>query len=307
MRVPDESGEIFAPESESTLLIFDNAKNTKRIRPKNLGKGGLGNNGYIMTKHAIDATGLDEDTYYPVTIDISDVLSARIEVYVLADGSSHPSWMIHQNGFDVGFAEEVGGNNWGLFNGRVHRRICLSDSSQWGGLPYPPVGEVGQMTYSSNEYIYVRGGGMYYFYVSHNCIPVLRAETYTIHEQTVSPKSIAEVNFDSTKRNIALLEDVAAVAGDWITGNVSGGSGGLSVKFQQIGTKTLLVRLYTTGSAGGTFTVSNMPAVEGNIVKVVAQDGYLTYLTFTNNTISIDSNGLYASSASEFDFILPLA
>jgi hypothetical protein len=95
--------------------------------------------------------------------------------------------------------------------------------------------------------------------------------------------------------------------GDWITGNVSGGSGGLSVKFQQIGTKTLLVRLYTTGSASGTYTVSNMPAVEGNIVKAVAQEGYLTYLTFTNNTISIDSNGLYVSSASEFDFILPLA
>jgi hypothetical protein len=155
-------------------------------------------NGYVMQKHVIDASGLDEDTYYPVTIDVGYIPTVRIEIIVALNGGI-VSWGSFDGNFSCRFIEEVNGNSYG--RSYIRRSILVNDY-KWVTDNISPIGEVGQLDRSSNEVIYVRGGGTYYFYVSHNKTPILQTSTYTEIEQSVSPKPIGEVNFDSIPANL---------------------------------------------------------------------------------------------------------
>jgi hypothetical protein len=70
-----------------------------------------------------------------------------------------------------------------------------------------PVGNVGQLIHSSSEYIYVRGGGVYYFYVSDVIEPVLRTSRYEVYEQYVDPLHINSVDFTTNK--VTIRESIA--------------------------------------------------------------------------------------------------
>lgn len=77
------------------------------------------------------------------------------------------------------------GAGWGTI--AVTREI-LEASQGWNNGNV--VGDIGQLTNSSTEYIYVRGGGKYVFRVKNaSGVPVLRSTGYTIDQQTVSPKT----------------------------------------------------------------------------------------------------------------------
>jgi hypothetical protein len=182
----------------------------------------MGENGYIMKKYVIDTTGLNEDTYYPVTINLENFQWTRIAVYVKTGPTSNPSWGNYNDGFSCVFLEEAIGDMWGAFinmDGMEYnklsslRRILFSGYTKWilQGDQLNPIGNVGQMTHSNNEYIYVRGGGKYFFYVSHNRIPVLRTETFAMYEQSISPLSLEGVNYSTNKRNVVKTEDMPTV------------------------------------------------------------------------------------------------
>lgn len=143
-------------------------------------------NGYVMRQYTIDASSLSTSYYYPVTFSIGSSPNVRIECRVSLNSGTKPSWSTHANGFSVRKIWEVNGSGQGT--NPINRRILVSD---YAFTSVDPVRGVGQLTNSSVEYVYVRGGGKYFFYVSHNISPILRTSTYTTNSQSVSPTTSA--------------------------------------------------------------------------------------------------------------------
>ena len=137
-------------------------------------------------EYTIDATGLNENTYYPVCTAIYTHVTAEISVYWTLNSGVKPSWATHGSGsYSVKVRWTTNGSSWGTI--AVTREI-LEASQAWNNGNV--VGDIGQLTNSSTEYIYVRGGGKYVFRVKNTGgVPVLRSTGYTIDQQTVSPKT----------------------------------------------------------------------------------------------------------------------
>ena len=136
-------------------------------------------------KYTIDASSLDQNTYYPVTVNLGSFHTVRISVIVALNSGTKPAWSTHASGFSVRFIEEVNGSGWGI--SVVSRNIL---ANEYGFANANPVGRVEQMTNSSTEVIWVRGGGKYFFYLSIPYItPALRTSTFTTSNQSVSPRT----------------------------------------------------------------------------------------------------------------------
>ena len=137
-------------------------------------------------EYTIDATGLNENTYYPVCITISQFMATEISVHWTLNSGVKPSWATHGSGsYSVRVRWTVNGSGWDTIP--VTREI-LEASQSWNNGNI--VGDIEQLTNASVEYIYVRGGGKYIFRVKNaNGVPVLRSTGYTIGGQTVSPKT----------------------------------------------------------------------------------------------------------------------
>ncbi len=138
----------------------------------------------------IDASKLDQNTYYPVTIQLEGIARAKITVRVNLDDTQpgKPAWATYkENQFSCQAIWYSSGNGWG---GNAENRIV--DEYQYRWTNTPPIGTIGQMTHSSREYIYVRGGGVYRFFATNARTPVLHTEAYTVDEQTVDLKTSVE-------------------------------------------------------------------------------------------------------------------
>lgn len=137
-------------------------------------------------EYTIDATELNENTYYPVCINVHIHVTAEISVHWTLNREAKPSWGTHGSGsYSVKVRWTTNGAGWGTI--AVTREI-LEASQGWNNGNV--VGDIGQLTNSSTEYIYVRGGGKYVFRVKNaSGVPVLRSTGYTIDQQTVSPKT----------------------------------------------------------------------------------------------------------------------
>ena len=136
-------------------------------------------------KYTIDASSLDQNTYYPVTMYLGNHHTVRISVIVALNSGTKPAWSSHASGYSVRFIEEVNGSGWGT--SEVSRNIL---TNEYRFANANPVGRVEQMTNSSTEVIWVRGGGKYFFYLSIPYItPALRTSTFTNASQSVSPRT----------------------------------------------------------------------------------------------------------------------
>ncbi len=147
-------------------------------------------NDYDVTglKHyEVDASALDENTWYPVTMGLSlgkDIDLFKIVVYDNLDGDSGTvSWSTHTSKTISCLADwEVLPSGWGR---HLIRRVIKFFTYQWGENI---LGRIDQMSSSSTEYIYVRGGAKYQFYVSPRVgTPTIRTTTYTALDQSISP------------------------------------------------------------------------------------------------------------------------
>lgn len=224
---------------------------------------------YVMSKYTIDASGLDEGTYYPVTIKLSSGHNYRIEVLVQLDSGTKPSWSTHNSGFSVRFIEEVQGNGWGAVTER--RRIL---DYHYGFCNVSPISNVGQMRNSSTEVIYVRGGGKYFFFVSGSSFntpePILRTSTYTISEQDVSPLAISQVTYNMY-RNMIMSDDVAIepVANKIAKRDASG--------------YLRAVRYYTTTPVEDSYSISHVPYFYNSdgYIRKCTLDRFNRQLSFT--------------------------
>lgn len=138
----------------------------------------------------IDASKLDQNTYYPVTTQLVGIARAKITVRVNLEDTQpgKPAWATYkENQFSCQAIWYSSGNGWG---GNFENRIVEDYQYRWTNTP--PIGSVGQMAYSSNEYIYVRGGGVYRFFATNARTPVLHTEAYTVNEQTIDLKTSVE-------------------------------------------------------------------------------------------------------------------
>lgn len=139
------------------------------------------------TEVTIDATALDENTYYPVTMTLSSngivyTIEVRAGFY-----DSVPSWSTHDNGFTLMCRWTSNGNGWGAM--AIQRTILEYDYEWTNGAV--PAGSIGQMMKSSNEYIYVRGGGKYHVtvYGGVGIKVTLHKAAYTTAKETLDIKT----------------------------------------------------------------------------------------------------------------------
>nr|DAT93590.1 MAG TPA: tail protein [Caudoviricetes sp.] len=140
----------------------------------------------------IDASKLDQNTYYPVTIELNSIARSKITVRVnLSDTQpGNPAWATYSNRPGCFSCQAVWSNNGNQWGSNHDKRIIEEYQYRW--TETPPIGSVGQMGYSSNEYIYVRGGGVYRFFATNAGTPVLHTEAYTVNEQTIDLKTSVE-------------------------------------------------------------------------------------------------------------------
>lgn len=154
--------------------------------------------GYMMRLTEIDASGLDENTWYPVTIAAGERKNIRVEVLVSLDSGTKPSWSKHERGFSVRKIWEFAPCAWGV-NSRAVLNVYLSDFNL---AEIDPVRGLSNLSHFDTCYVYVRGGGKYHFYASHEANVILHTDAYHPGDQIISPTTdipdpIYEVDLDN--------------------------------------------------------------------------------------------------------------
>lgn len=150
-------------------------------------------------KVSIDTTELDNNTWYPVTMGIGNSLQTRIRV----QGNTYApgSWNSREDkSMALILDYTVNGSSYGWTS---VRRVINEMQDGEGAMDAHCIGGLGQLTHLSIEYVYVRGGAVYDFYVDRFIDPVLRTSTYTIGDQSVSPQT----SYSDVYRTNALLTD----------------------------------------------------------------------------------------------------
>ena len=165
---------------------------------------------YRETDIDLRAEKWDQDTYYPVTIKLSNS-ETRIEVVSpLAPNFGIPKWSTHKSGFSMNCVWRSNGSLWGA--NVVKRTIEVFEYKFTKEIPDTtpvlyilPAGSIGQLTSSSEELIYLRGGGRYLFKIGNNCVAVVHDSRYTAPDGTaVAPVTsvIRPVLTNATKEEL---------------------------------------------------------------------------------------------------------
>lgn len=130
---------------------------------------------YRETEIDLRAEKWDQDTYYPVTIKIP-TYETMIEVTAMW-AASKPEWATHNDGyFSMNCVWRSNGSLWGAFT--IKRTIEVFEY-KFTEQNIHPAGSIGQLTSSSEELIYLRGGGRYLFKIGNNCVAVVHDSRYT--------------------------------------------------------------------------------------------------------------------------------
>jgi hypothetical protein len=158
---------------------------TKADAARNAAKSYTDDRTEPLWKGWIDASKLDESKYYPVVMQIKRGRRARIELNVALDSGTKPSWSTHDLGFTVRCIWESSADGWGTAS--INRII---EDYHYRHSDVIPAGDINQMTHSSNEYIYVRGGGKYYFAATNlTSEPILKTSAFTVSNQTIDVRT----------------------------------------------------------------------------------------------------------------------
>lgn len=218
----------------------------------------------------VDATGLDEEKYYPVTLPLVTGRRATIRVESTLSESGVPSWAAHSQGFSCMCSWSVNGHGWGTIN---MDRLVSDFTYKFANVL--PIGDISQMTNSSIEYIYVRGGGKYRFVTTNVRSIELKTSDYTIQEQTIGIRNVVTApvpNLDVVESKLQTqINQTADTIGfsafkkDYNTDKVL-----INTKFGEIETS------YDRVSA----TVSNIDGRLGNIET--EKSGFLVKTDFVN-------------------------
>lgn len=175
--------------------------------------------GYMMQLTEIDASGLDENTWYPVTITAGARMCMRAEVLVALDSGTKPSWSTHKRGFSTRKIWEWAPSTWGV-NAVSDIKVYLSDFAHTN---LDPVRGLDFLSHFGICFVFVRGGGKYHFYTSHGAQVILHTSTYKPSEasdQSVSPTTTTPKPINALDlRNYGKVIDVPN--GSYLTLNVN--------------------------------------------------------------------------------------
>lgn len=200
------------------------------------------------TKQTVDATGLDQNTYYPVTIHLSETEPYTITVQrsLWAAAYGVPYWSTHYGGFSVVCRWTTNGAGWGTIQimRTVHDFRYLHSNVL-------PVGSIGQMTNGSREVIFVRGGSKYDIMVEGTPTAdiMLHSTTFTEYGQSASPTTsivAPEPNWDALTRT------------------------GINIDTKEITINAATTKIVSNGQVAALFTTdaSGNPIIQGRFLQI---------------------------------------
>jgi hypothetical protein len=184
-----------------------NTSGSEKVRITDIGYVGIATttpsselhvNGYITTNdgnlelyksQTVDMSNTalyNTSTYYPVIISIGrDPVLIQIQNNL---DSNVPSWATHPSGFTLNLRWITNGSGWGTT--QIKRKV-QQYFENWASTTI--CGGITQMTQTSTEVVWLRGGGVYYFKFSRNFAAYPQSTTYTDWSgQSVSPTSTAQ-------------------------------------------------------------------------------------------------------------------
>lgn len=249
----------------------------------------------------IDASGLNNNTWYPVTMVIGNSQQTRIRIE--GNTNANATWNSRSDkNMALILDYTVNGSQWGWT--QVVRTI---HAYQEGAGTSSCLRGLGQLTNSSTEYVYVRGGAKYNFYVSRFITPTLRTSTYTTSSQSVAPATSAPA---AISRNVAYISDTVAAANK-VTNSISFAAGSFGTKSYN-GSAAVTVNVLTHTSHltnnSGFITSSATVAAANKVTNTLTFTGYQSKsfngsaavsVAIPNNTNQLTNGaGFITSSAS---------
>ncbi len=270
----------------------------------------IANKAANRTEALVDLLALDPNKYYPVTINLNASNPNPYTITVarhLVTSYGVPAWSTHTSGFSVDCSWQSNGSGWG---GRVVDRNILRYSFSFTSLP--PVGSIGQMTNSSNEYIYVRGGSVYNIVVEGlTGVPItLRTTDYTVTGETIEIKNVGDIVAPAPDLDLKLAKteftSELVILNNSIAAKVS------QTTFDQLGNtvsnhtstltqlpNTIDARITTQTNEGGIIktNVESWFTMEGNIIKLGAKSINVSGATVFNSLATQAQAQGYAGDA----------
>lgn len=249
----------------------------------------------------IDASGLNNNTWYPVTMVIGNSQQTRIRIE--GNTNANATWNSRSDkNMALILDYTVNGSQLGWT--QVVRTI---HAYQEGAGTSSCLRGLGQLTNSSTEYVYVRGGAKYNFYVSRFITPTLRTSTYTTSSQSVAPATSAPA---AISRNVAYISDTVAAANK-VTNSISFAAGSFGTKSYN-GSAAVTVNVPTHTSHltnnSGFITSSATVAAANKVTNTLTFTGYQSKsfngsaavsVAIPNNTNQLTNGaGFITSSAS---------
>lgn len=259
----------------------------------------------------------DQDTYYPVTIKLP-INVTRIEVTTEL-GDAKPKWSTHEYGFSMNCVWRSNRSGWGA--NVVNRIIEVFECKFTKEIPDTtpvqyilPAGSIGQLISSSEELIYLRGGGRYTFRIGNNCVAVVHDSRYTAPDGTaVAPvtsvirpviTNATKTEFDSQITQLKDSINLRVTKTDYDKNNqdLNQSIGNLQTSYNSIsGTvSSLNTRLqtvekagYITTSQGNTLYASKKLENGNELISYINQDATNTTIKAKNINLNgaISANG----------------
>lgn len=272
---------------------------------------------YRETEIDLRAEKWDQDTYYPVTIKIP-TYETMIEVTAMW-AASKPEWSTHESGFSMNCVWRSNGSGCGAFT--IKRTIEVFEYKFTKEIPDTtpvqyilPAGSIGQLTSSSEEFIYLRGGGRYLFKIGNNCVAVVHDSRYTAPDgSSVAPAAsvirpvltnVMKTEFDSQITQLKDSINLRVTKTDYDKNNqdLNQSIGNLQTSYNSIsGTvSSLNTRLqtvekagYITTSQGNTLYASKKLENGNELISYINQDATNTTIKAKNINLNgaISANG----------------
>lgn len=272
---------------------------------------------YRKTEIDLRAEKWDQDTYYPVTIKLP-INDTRIEVTTEL-GDAKPKWSTHDAGFSMNCVWRSNKSGWGanvvnriieVFEYRFTKEIPDTTPVQY----ILPAGSIGQLISSSEELIYLRGGGRYLFKIGNNCVAVVHDSRYTaLDGSSVAPAAsvirpvltnVMKTEFDSQITQLKNSINLRVTKTDYDKNNqvLNQSIGNLQTSYNSIsGTvSSLNTRLqtvekagYITTSQGNTLYASKKLENGNELISYINQDATNTTIKAKNINLNgaISANG----------------
>lgn len=265
---------------------------------------------YRETEIDLRAEKWDQDTYYPVTIRLP-INDTRIEVTTEL-GDAKPKWSTHEYGFSMNCVWRSNRSGWGA--NVVNRIIEVFEYSFTKEIPDTtpvqyilPAGSIGQLISSSEELIYLRGGGRYLFKIGNNCVAVVHDSRYTAPDgTTVAPvasvirpvlTNVMKTEFDSQITQLKDSIDLRVTKTDYNNDQqiVNKDISDLQINYNQI-SSTVSKIINGTQEISGVVTQSNFVTIFSSNKNALGQE-VIESINVGGGGVTIDASRINLNGA----------